>query len=81
MRKLLLGIWNFYLEGFRGMTLGRTLWALVIVKLLVMFLILKIFFFPDFLGSYPTAKEKGDYVRGELIRRAAARDTIESTHY
>ncbi|WP_302323455.1 DUF4492 domain-containing protein, partial [Bacteroides caecimuris] len=27
MKNTLLTIWNFYLEGFRSMTLGRTLWV------------------------------------------------------
>ena len=49
MKNTLLAIWNFYLEGFRSMTLGRTLWLIILVKLFIMFFILKIFFFPDFL--------------------------------
>lgn len=48
MKNTLLAIWNFYLEGFRSMTLGRTLWLIILVKLFIMFFILKIFFFPDF---------------------------------
>ena len=58
-----MNIWNFYLEGFRSMTLGRTLW-------LIMFFILKIFFFPNYLGHLSTDKEKSEYVGDELIRRA-----------
>ena len=54
MKNTLLAIWNFYLEGFRSMTLGRTLWLIILVKLFIMFFILKIFFFPDFLGDHPT---------------------------
>ena len=49
MKNTLLAIWNFYLEGFRSMTLGRTLWLIILVKLFVMFFILKFFFFSDFL--------------------------------
>lgn len=33
------------------MTVGRTLWAIILIKLFVMFVILKIFFFPNFLKS------------------------------
>lgn len=33
------------------MTLGRTLWAIILIKLFIMFAILKIFFFPDFLAG------------------------------
>ena len=59
MKNTLLNIWNFYLEGFRSMTLGR-----------IMFFILKIFFFPNFLGHLSSDKEKSEYVGAELIRRA-----------
>lgn len=63
-----MNIWNFYLEGFRSMTLGRTLWLIIIVKLFIMFFILKIFFFPNYLGHLSTDKEKSEYVGDELIR-------------
>ena len=63
-----MNIWNFYLEGFRSMTLGRTLWIIIIVKLFIMFFILKIFFFPNYLGHLSTDKEKSEYVGDELIR-------------
>ncbi len=70
MKNTLKNIRDFYLEGFRSMTLGRTLWLIIIVKLFVMFFILKIFFFSDYLGHLSTDKEKSDYVGTELIRRA-----------
>ena len=70
MKNTLLTIWNFYLEGFRSMTLGRTLWVIILLKLFVMFFILKMFFFPDFLRDHPTDDDKGTYVGNELIVRA-----------
>ena len=42
---------RFYIDGFRGMTVGKTLWAIILVKLFILFAILKIFFFPDFLAG------------------------------
>ena len=63
MKNTLLTIWNFYLEGFRSMTLGRTLWLIILVKLFIMFFILKIFFFPDFLGDHPTDADKGTKIQ------------------
>lgn len=71
MKNALLNVWNFYLEGFRSMTLGRTLWLIILVKLFIMFAILKIFFFPNFLGDKPTEESKSDYIGTELIERAA----------
>lgn len=61
----------FYLEGFREMKLGKTLWLIILVKLFIMFFILKLFFFPDFLGKYDTDSEKGNHVSNELIDRAS----------
>lgn len=69
MKNTLLHIWNFYVEGFRSMTLGRTLWLIILVKLFIMFFILRLFFFPNSLSSQPTDKDKGEYVAGELIER------------
>lgn len=70
MKNTLLSIWNFYLEGFRSMTLGRTLWVIILLKLFVMFFILKLFFFPDYLGDLPTNADKSNHVGNELIERA-----------
>ena len=62
-------VFEFYRDGFRSMTLGRTLWALILIKLFFMFCILKIFFFPSFLKG-KTTEEKEEYVGTELIERA-----------
>ena len=70
MKNTLLSVWNFYLEGFRSMTLGRTLWIIILLKLFIMFFILKLFFFPSFLGGKTTDADKGTYVGNELIERA-----------
>ena len=65
---LLTRIWIFYRDGFREMTLGRTLWTIILIKLFIMFLYSKIFFFfPSFLGG-KTTEEKQQYVGEELIR-------------
>lgn len=63
-------VWRFYLEGFRGMTLGKTLWAIILIKLFIMFIILKLFFFPNFLSKQETKEDKQEYVGNELINRA-----------
>ena len=48
IKKSIISIYRFYYDGFREMTLGRTLWAIILIKLFVMFFILKLFFFPSF---------------------------------
>lgn len=63
-------VFFFYVDGFRSMTLGKTLWAIILIKLFIMFAILKVFFFPDFLGSkFDNDSDKADYVRKEISRR------------
>lgn len=58
---------TMFRDGFKSMTLGKTLWTLVIIKLIIMFFILKPFFFPNFLNSkFETEKEKSDYVSKQL---------------
>ena len=66
---LLRRIVRFYREGFRGMTLGRTLWGIILLKLFIMFAVLKAFFFPSYLKGEP--EEKGAQVATELTERAA----------
>lgn len=61
---------HFYLEGFREMNLGKTLWLIILLKLFIMFFILKLFFFPDYLGKFDGESAKGEHVSGELINRA-----------
>ena len=46
---LFMRIARFYIDGFRNMKLGKTLWAIILIKLFIMFAILKVFFFPNFL--------------------------------
>ena len=62
-------VYNFYAEGFRSMTIGKKLWALLLIKLAVIFLVLKLFFFPDYLGTrYDTDAEKAEAVRTALTK-------------
>lgn len=64
-------VFRFYYEGFRSMTLGKTLWAIILIKLFIMFAILKVFFFPNFLSSKAdTDKGKSEYIVTEMEKRA-----------
>ena len=66
-RSLPLRIFRFYCDGFREMTLGRTLWAIILLKLFILFVVLRLLFFPDVLGG-KSAEERGDIVRNELVK-------------
>ncbi len=62
---------TMFRDGFKNMTLGKTLWTLVIIKLIIMFLILKPIFFPNFLNSkFDDAESKAEYVKEQLIQRS-----------
>ena len=61
---------DLYYDGFRNMRLGKTLWAIILIKLFIMFAILKVFFFPNFLKENAQGDEAG-YVATELVDRAS----------
>lgn len=61
-------ILRFYIDGFRSMTVGRKLWALIIIKLVFIFLIMKLLFFPDILSrDYDNDADRANAVREALI--------------
>jgi TM2 domain-containing membrane protein YozV len=65
-------VWLLYADGFRRMTLGRTLWFIILLKLFILFGVLKLFFFPDYLSLHASsAAGKGSYVGRQLIERSA----------
>ena len=60
MTDILYKVYRFYVDGFRSMTVGRVLWTVILIKLAVIFLVLK------------QKAEDGDragYVARELIER------------
>lgn len=63
-------ILSMYVEGFRSMTVGRKLWLIILIKLAIIFLVLKLFFFNDTLSSrYQTDEQRAAAVRNSLINR------------
>ncbi|RLB99972.1 MAG: DUF4492 domain-containing protein [Deltaproteobacteria bacterium] len=65
-------IYTFYRDGFKGMIIGKKLWKIILIKLFVMFVILKLFFFPNFLNTkFETDVEKSNYVLEQITRNAA----------
>lgn len=68
------GFWarvvDLYVDGFRSMTVGKTLWLIIGIKLFIFFVIIKILFFPNFLASKSDSDDgKAQYVREQLIDR------------
>ncbi|MBP2692096.1 MAG: DUF4492 domain-containing protein [Muribaculaceae bacterium] len=61
---------DLYVDGFRNMTVGRSLWALILIKLFIIFFILKIFFFPDRLNSdFDSDSQRAEAVREALTQQ------------
>ena len=50
------------------MTLGRTLWAIILIKLFIIFAILKVFFFPNFLKEHAEEGHEADYVATQILK-------------
>lgn len=59
----------FYRDGFRNMPdWGRKAWLIIIIKLFIIFAVLRLFFFPDFLGkNFSNDAERGKYVRDQIL--------------
>ena len=68
-------VFNFYRDGFASMTIGRTLWAIILIKLAIIFLVLKLLFFPDFLSrrSQDEGSTPAELVKQELLDRSTSR--------
>ncbi len=62
-------VFLFYYEGFKGMTIGKKLWLIILIKLFIMFVVLRLFFFPNFLNSrFDTDQQKSEYVLDQLTK-------------
>ena len=59
-------IYYFYRDGFSQMTVGRILWRLVIIKLLIIFLLLRLVLFHPALEGL-TTKEKQQTVASQIL--------------
>ena len=52
-------LWTIYRDGFRNMTWGRPLVWLIVLKLIILFGILRVFFFkPEMSGLTPEQKSE-----------------------
>lgn len=57
----------FYIDGFKNMTLGKKLWAIIFIKLVIIFFVFKHFFFPNILKeNYDNDDDRARAVAHEL---------------
>ena len=52
------------------MTIGRTLWLVIAIKVAIIFLVLKLWLFPNYLNTeYYTDAQRSEAVRSSLIAK------------
>ena len=61
-------VWEFYRDGFRNMTWGRPLIWLILLKLFILFAILRVFFFRPAMAGM-SEREKSEQVGERLIQK------------
>lgn len=62
-----LRVYRFYRDGFKRMTVGKALWKIILIKLFIMFAVLKVFFFPNFLKTnFANDQQRADHVIEQL---------------
>ena len=69
-------VYHFYYDGFMNMSSwSKKVWIIIMIKLFIMFAILKIFFFPDLLQKkFDTDKQRSEYVMDQLIKSSDNND-------
>ena len=68
MRRVFISIYNFYRDGFKNMTWGRQLWWIILLKLILLFLVLRVFFFKPVLAG-KSEEQKIEHVSEQLIKQ------------
>ena len=61
-------VFDLYYDGFRNMRLGKTLWHIILVKLFVIFVILKLFFFPNFIKKHAEEGQESEFVATQVLK-------------
>jgi hypothetical protein len=62
-------VYDLYADGFRSMKLGRTLLAVILIKLFIIFVILKLFFFPNFIKEHAPEGEESEFVATQILKQ------------
>ena len=69
IKKYLKNISSLYIDGFRNMKLGKSLWLVIAIKLLIMFGILKVFIFDESLNAkFESDEAKANFVISNLTK-------------
>ena len=65
---MLKNFFKFYIDGFTNMPkYGRRLWFIILIKVFIIFVVLKVFFFKGHLSKFETDDEKSEFVSKQLV--------------
>ena len=69
VKKAFSWIYHLYVDGFKGMKLGKKLWLIIAIKLFVLFVVIKWLFFPDVLKEhFKDDKARSNYILEQLTK-------------
>ena len=62
-------VYRFYYDGFLNLSSwGRRVWIIILIKLFIIFVLLRIFFFPDLLKrNFSNDNDRSDYIRDQML--------------
>ena len=66
MKRHMIAIYNFYVDGFKNMTWGKQLWWVILLKIIILFLVLRAFFFKPVLAG-KSQEQRIEHVSNELM--------------
>jgi len=63
-RSVFYRVWRFYLDGFKDLSAwGRSVWIIILIKLFILFVVIRLFFMPDVLKkNFKTDTQRSEHV-------------------
>ena len=65
--RILSAVFHLYYDGFKNMSIGKTLWTVILIKLFIIFFVLKLFFFPNVFHKNAAKGHEADYVSSKIL--------------
>lgn len=70
-KHVLKSILQFYIDGFKNMIVGKILWTIILIKLFIMFFIIKpVYFSRTTENRNDAGQAESDHVYKELVNRS-----------
>ncbi len=69
-------LFHFYYDGFRNLSSwGKNVWIIILIKLFLIFFILRLFFFHDFMKErFENDKARSSYILEQLTNSTGTND-------